>query len=356
MVLPTVWALFALVIMTAMAPSPAAATIVPEQPERIVAVGDLHADVAAWRAIARHAGLVDARGRWTGGRTVLVQMGDVPDRGPDSLSIVRDLMRLQREAAGAGGRVIVLVGNHEAMMMTGDLRYVSEGEYAAFADRGSARRREQVYRANRDMIEEGFRRRDPSMEREAIRAAWMKATPLGSVELQAAWHPRGWIGQWVLRNPAVARVGDTLFVHGGISSAYSEWTIERINAEVARALQRREQSADSIINNPDGPLWYRGYARSSGQAADNGTDRPKVEQQLETVLTRFGARRKVIGHTPDPSGILLLFEGRLARIDTGISAAYGGVPSYLEIQGDRLVPHLVPRPDPASPRSDADRW
>ena len=65
----------------------------------------------------------------------LVQMGDVVDRGPDSLKIIHDLMKLQREAPKRGGQVIVVLGNHEAMMMTDDMRYVHPGEYAAFADR-----------------------------------------------------------------------------------------------------------------------------------------------------------------------------------------------------------------------------
>ena len=101
-------------------------------PARIVAVGDLHGDYDAWEAIARGAGLVDAKGRWTGGKTTLVQLGDVPDRGPDSLKIIHQLMKLQREASRSGGKVIAMVGNHEAMNMTGDLRYVHPGEYRAF--------------------------------------------------------------------------------------------------------------------------------------------------------------------------------------------------------------------------------
>src|ERR1044072_163009 len=100
-------------------------------PARIVAVGDLHGDYDAWEAIAQAAGLVDAKGNGSGGSTVLVQMGDVADRGPDSLKIIRQLMKLQREARSKGGQVIALVGNHEAMNMTRDLRYVHPGEYAA---------------------------------------------------------------------------------------------------------------------------------------------------------------------------------------------------------------------------------
>ena len=88
---------------------------------------------------------------------ILVQTGDVTDRGPDSLKIIRDLQRLQREAARAGGRVVVLVGNHEAMNVTGDLRYVHPGEYAAFADRDSASRRDALYTANRAAFEAAAR-------------------------------------------------------------------------------------------------------------------------------------------------------------------------------------------------------
>ena len=107
---------------------PAAAA--PPPLHRIVAVGDLHGDFAAWRDIARAAQLVDSDGGWIGGDTVLVQTGDAVDRGPDSLRIVQDLMRLQREAPRAKGLVIALVGNHEAMNVTGDFRYVSAGDYA----------------------------------------------------------------------------------------------------------------------------------------------------------------------------------------------------------------------------------
>ena len=57
----------------------------PVSAQRIVAVGDLHGDYDAWIAIARGAGLIDARNRWAGGPATLVQLGDITDRGPDSL-------------------------------------------------------------------------------------------------------------------------------------------------------------------------------------------------------------------------------------------------------------------------------
>ena len=99
-------------------------------PARIIAIGDLHGDYEAFTQLLSQAELIDERGKWSGGSTILVQTGDVPDRGPDSLKIIQHLQRLQKQAPRRDGRVITLVGNHEAMNMTGDLRYVHEGEYA----------------------------------------------------------------------------------------------------------------------------------------------------------------------------------------------------------------------------------
>src|SRR4051812_41708429 len=86
----------------------AAAPAFSARQERIVAVGDLHGDYDAWLAIARAAGLVDARNRWVGGNSTLVQMGDITDREPDSLKIIRSIQQLQKEAPRTGGKVFVV--------------------------------------------------------------------------------------------------------------------------------------------------------------------------------------------------------------------------------------------------------
>lgn len=309
-------------------------------PARIVAIGDLHGDFVAWRAIAQAAGLIDGAGRWTGGPTILVQTGDVPDRGPDSLRIVDDLMRLQREAKKAGGQVVALVGNHEAMNVTDDLRYVTPAEFAAFATPDSARRRERVFAANQAAIAAAYRQREPALTDAAIRERWLAATPLGKVEHQSAWHPGGRIGRWIVRNPAVALIDGTLFVHGGIGTTYAALPVDEINRRVSAALVARDTAEAAIINDPDGPLWYRGLiAREPGAAAG-----PPGEQELATVLAAYRARRMVVGHTPSLSGIAFDQDGRLIRIDTGISAYYGGPLSWLEIVDGQATAHTVPRP------------
>ena len=316
---------------------------VPPAPiHRIVAVGDLHGDFAAWRDVARAAGLVDADGKWAGGQTVFVQTGDIPDRGPDSRRIVEDVMRLQKEAERAGGRVIPLVGNHEAMNMTDDLRYVAPGEFSAFADKNSARVRERTFSANRNVIEAAYRKRTPGMSTDQVKKAWLAATPLGQIEHQSAWHPTGQIGRWVLSNPAVALLDGTLFVHGGLSATYAKMSIPEINRRVALALNARDETPAAIINDDAGPLWYRGLVIPAKGATLT------VAQELDLVLAAYGAKRIVVGHTPSLSGIQIVEGGRLIRIDTGISAAFGGTPSYLEILDGEATAHIVPRSSPAA--------
>ena len=343
--------LFVSALMLAASPSPA------QTPARIVAVGDLHGDYAAWIDIARSAGVIDAKNRWSGGRTTLVQAGDITDRGPDSLKIIKHLRKLEKEAAKAGGRVVVLLGNHEAMNVTGDLRYVHPGEYAAFVDANSERLRETAYQANGKIFEANYRAKFPAMTARQIREAWFASTPLGLLEHQVAWSPKGELGRWATGLPALVKIGDTLFVHGGLSAAYAAVPAAEINRRVSTALANRETAPTSILNDPLGPLWYRGLITRgpafeqeiAAAAAAAGTvpqPRPGMAAELDMVLAGHGAKRLVVGHTPSTKGIAIDHGGKLIRIDTGISRHYGGQLSWLEIVGDRVTPHLVTRTGP----------
>jgi hypothetical protein len=341
-----VW--YLMVIAAVLMPS---AAVPQPAPQRIIAVGDLHGDFEAWRAIAAAAGVADAKGRWTGGNATLVQMGDVVDRGPDSLKIIHDLMKLQRDAPKRGGQVIVVLGNHEAMMMTDDMRYVHPGEFAAFADRDSKARRDRIYEANKAAVETAYRTKAPDMTAEAIRDEWLKTMPLGKIEYMLAWRPEGELGKWALANPAVVKLGDNLFVHGGISSAYASQSIEEINRQVVAALKARDASPTAIVNHPHGPLWYRGLVvRDDAEPAavapipHGAAFAPTILQEIDLVLLNYGVERIVVGHTPTRGGIIEDAGGKLWRTDSAISRAYGGTLTYLEIIGDRVTAHKLPRP------------
>jgi hypothetical protein len=321
-----------------------------QQPQRIVAVGDLHGDYDAWAQIARAAGIVDSRGHWAGGKTIFVQMGDVTDRGADSLKIVRSLQQLQREAPARGGRVVVILGNHEAMNVIGDYRYTTPGEYAAFADDQSPARRERTFELNRARLEANYRAKDPNMSPAAIRDAWLKDTPLGWVEHRQAWSPQGELGIWAANNPAIAKIDGTLFVHGGLSAEYSKLPLDTLNRRTMLAMRTGVGGANSILDDPLGPLWYRGLAMrdpdaEAARTGETGT-RPTQAEELDGVLAAYGAQRMVIAHTPNLKGIVITNGGKLARIDTGISRYYGGPLTFLEIVGNQMIPHIVPRSAP----------
>ena len=323
--------------------------------ERIVAVGDLHGDYDAWIDIARSAGLVDARNRWAGGTTILVQTGDITDRGPDSLKIIRHLQKLHKEAAKAGGRVVVLIGNHEAMNVTGDLRYVDPGEFAAFRDSRSEAVRQAAWDASSTQIIASYKAKYPAMTDKEIRADWFKVTPLGMLEHQRAWAPTGELGRWAATLPAIVKIGDTLFVHGGLSAAYTAaGGIDEINRRVRNAVAAGDKSPNSILADPLGPLWYRGLitrgpafeqevAAAATAAGKPNIPRPPIAEELGMVLAAFGAKRLVIGHTPNLAGIDISHGGKLVRIDTGNSRYYKGQPSWLEIAGGQVTPHAVTR-------------
>jgi len=136
--------------------------------ERVVAIGDVHGAHDQFVAILRAAGLIDGRARWSGGRAVLIQTGDILDRGNDSRKVIELLRRLEREARGAGGQVIALMGNHEFMRLAGDWRYVSPGEYDAFRDSGSI-----ALRAQAAALTE-------------FKEQFLREVPLGSIEMRQA--------------------------------------------------------------------------------------------------------------------------------------------------------------------------
>ena len=293
----------------------------------------MHGDYDAYAAILRNAGLIDAKGKWSGGDAILVQLGDVPDRGPDTKKIIEHLMKLEKQAPKSGGRVEALIGNHEAMNVTGDLRYVTPEEYAAFATSKSKRVRENYYKANAAALATFYRKKDPALTDEAVKAAFERDTPAGYIEHRIAWAPTGKFGAWAASHDAMLRLGDTLFVHGGVGAAYSAKPIDAINSEVRSALNA---GGGAILEDEAGPLWHRAFA----------SETPEGEADLVAALAAYGVKRIVIGHTPQVKGVKSLYGGRVIAVDTGASKYYGGTRSFLRIDaaGLRVNDDGVERP------------
>lgn len=244
--------------------------------ERVVAVGDVHGDHGQFVKALRLGGVIDGEDNWTGGRTHLVQLGDLLDRGPDSRKSMDLLMKLEEQAVRAGGRVHALIGNHEAMVLLRDYRYIHPGEDAAFGGR----------------------------------EAYLKAMSAEGV-----------YGRWIRSHNAVININDVLFVHGGLAPWHAEMSLDQINDAVRQDLQ--SGSKKGLAMNSGGPLWYRRLATEPGA---------EVAAALDPVLQAMGAARIVVGHTVSKDIIQIRAGGRVIMIDVGMSAAYGGRAACLVIE------------------------
>lgn len=312
--------------------------------ERIVAVGDVHGAFDQFVAILRAAGLIDTRNRWIGKKAVLVQTGDVTDRGPDSRKAIDLLRKLEGEAQRAGGRVVALLGNHEFMRLVSDWRYVSQGETDAFKNSDSADLRERAFVVFSTEAEKAAKAVGKPFDAAAYREQFMKEIPLGSLEMRFAFEAKGEYGAWVRQRAAIARINGILFLHGGVSDAAASLGCEGINAAVRKELLSLpiplEQVPSLFSASETGPLWYRGLANEAEAS---------LAPKLDMILQQMGARAVVIGHTTVPGRVNVRLGGRIIQIDTGmVSGEFypGGVASALELHGDKMTAIYLDRREP----------
>jgi hypothetical protein len=394
---PSAWLLAVLCLFLATSSS---GQIVQQAPARIVAIGDVHGDYDDLAAMLKRTGLLDENLDWTARGVALVQTGDFLDRGPKDREVMDLLMRVEKEASKKGSRAIVLLGNHEVMNMIGDLRYVAPETYASFADKNSEKRRQSAWREYVDFRKSLAKRREqpaPVLTAEDEKA-WMDAHPPGYLEHREAFGPAGKYGRWLREHSAVAQVGDTVFVHGGISPPLAATGVENINkkvraevtafdtygqyfleqklilpffdlVEVTKAAQdeldalkaeegrkEAELTAAGKKFKPDPDVeqqmthlrgflaytgWYSVHPEGPlwfrGYAEWNDVD---GAAQIEKLRVALKVERLVVGHSPQRDGrIKVRFDGRVFLIDTGMLTSYyaGGRPSALEIQGGNFT-------------------
>ncbi len=349
-------------------------------PSRIVAVGDVHGAADAFAGILQRAGLIDAERRWIGGTAVLVQTGDLLARGTEVRAVLDLLIALEPQAAAAGGKVQVLLGNHEMMELLGEPRDVAPELFQKFVDEGSDARREEAFRAASKM----------NRGKPLDKAEWLAAHLPGYVEYREAFSPNGRYGRWLRTKPIIAEIEGTVFLHGGVNPEYTTESVANLNRRARRDLadwdegfrwlqrqnlvlpfstlievvhaaqaelvrfEARRRAGDPLADddvflartlvpivkvdestmlNPHGPLWFRGY---STWTDDEGSSR------VAALLRKYRVKRFVTGHTPQQQGrITSRFGGGLFLIDTGMvnGRFYPfGRPSALEIVGDTVTP------------------
>ena len=242
-------------------------------PARIAAVSDVHGHLDDLLALLKAQGVVDERLHWRFGAGHLVVAGDVMDRGDQVTEALWFIRALEGEARRAGGRVHMLLGNHEAMVASGDLRYTSLRYIGA---------------------------------------------PPGMPAPQAALGPDAEFGRWLRSKPAVVKLGPFLFAHGGLSPALVArgLSMEAVNAGIRAHLGERGRGEDeaSFLLGPEGPLWFRGYFAGQEAAVDDA--------QVDAILAAFHAKAIVVGHTT-VDGVEALHGGKVYAIDAGLKEGRG---------------------------------
>lgn len=298
---------------------------------RVVVFGDLHGDYAKFHDMLVEAGLVDSRDNWSGGKTHLVQLGDVPDRAPDTRRIMDLLMKLEPQARRAGGYVHALIGNHEVMNMEGDLRYTTPEEFAAFATRDSAEIRDRYYGVVVAALKahpppEGLPKFDA-----AFRTRFDAEHPLGWVEHQIAWSTEGVYGRWVLTHGAIIRIDDALYMHGGLGPAFAAFDDEVMNKAVIAALNHQPEAKGGppdILWNEQGPLWYRGLAQH---------DEAVEAANVDAILTPRHVSQIIIGHTKQYPEVNARFGGKVLLTDVFAPNRCADPHAFLIKEGDTLT-------------------
>jgi len=303
---------------------------------RVIAIGDLNGAYDVLLDILRGTGLIDRKLAWSGKRAELVQMGDLFNRGGGAVRALRLLLGLQRQARRAGGKVTILLGNHEVMTALRHEGYCTEEEYLSFAT--AAERRAwpgRVQRAMRRLMRQ--RPEGILLPIEPRLEAWKVAHVPGRSQLRRALGARARLGRALRALPVAYVTSRALFVHGGLLPEWAHAGVEGLNQQAracwaAARVNLWSLPKKSLFRSPTGPLWNRSLLAGG----------PRAQRELSESLALVGAERMVVGHTQTaslPRGraghILVTSAGRLVAVDVGLSSSERALSAALIIDGER---------------------
>jgi predicted MPP superfamily phosphohydrolase len=247
--------------------------------QSICVISDIHGNFENYITLLKEASVIDGNLRWKFGSGHLVILGDIFDRGEKVTEILWHVFDLEKQALKAGGMVHMVLGNHELMILSGDLRYINE-KYIITG----------------------------------------KFTGLSYSELFSG---SSVLGMWLRSKPVAITINDILFIHAGISAEMirNNLEVKDINkffydGLAGKVLTDSSQNAKLILLIGDnGPLWYRGYFSEKG-----------IEDQvLDKILSFYGVNHIIVGHTPG-NEIRSSHQGKIFGIDAGMA---NGLPGEL---------------------------
>jgi hypothetical protein len=244
--------------------------------EDLWVVGDVQGFLAPFQRVLRESQLIDADAHWRAGGATLVVVGDLVDRGPDGIGVIEFLMHLQTEAHRLGGRVVVLIGNHDVLLL-------------------------------------GARRFG-----EPLLTWWLQSGGVpGDLEALTEAH-----ATWLVQLPAIHLEREVLMMHAD-AMFYLDYgaSIAEVNGGFSQ-----------ILTGDDPDAWQHVLSQFEEHRAFSGLD---GEANLERYMSTFGARLLVHGHTPVPRMLQVPAEtvsrayeyrgGKCVNVDPGI---YLGGPGF----------------------------
>jgi len=236
------------------------------EPEKIFAVSDVEGEFQGFRKLMMANGVFDEHFNWTFGKGHLVIAGDLFDRGKQVTEYLWLLYRLEEKAKAAGGYVHVILGNHDIMNLSGDLRYVD-------------------------------------------RKYLLSAESLG-MDYMSLFDKNTELGRWLRSKNVMEKIGDKLFVHAGISPELIKlgYGIQQLN-DLARPYydtpKKDLRLSLQTVFGKDGPFWYRGYFMA-----------PRATMQdVDNALRLYGCKQIIVGHTIVNKNITAYYERKIIGID-----------------------------------------
>jgi len=246
--------------------------------EKIVVIGDIHADYEVLIAVLKKAGLINDKLEWIGGKTYLVMIGDLVDgkarvdnwTGDSDLKVINFLSKLIKLAKRKGGDVIILLGNHEFMNIRGNFTYSGDN---GIREMGGELKRLKYFN---------------NQFRTFAKKCYLAVN----------------IGGWI-------------FCHAGIPPEISKkYSIHKLNVMLQNFLSNEMNLHEDnvffdIISGENGILTTREFGANTINC-----------KRLSNTLTNLHANHMVIGHTVQEK-VNEVCNKKLWRVDVGLSRAFG---------------------------------
>jgi hypothetical protein len=258
-----------------------------KKPDKIFAISDIEGNYYDFVTSLKNNGIIDDELNWKFGKGHLVLLGDFVDRGQYVTQVLWLIYKLEQEAKNSGGKVHYILGNHEIMMIAGYYKYVN------------IRYKILSYKCGINMYD-----------------LYSDQTELGA---------------WLRSKNVIEKIGDIVFVHGGISDSLFQlnFSIPRLNRIARKSIYNPWTEityAYDILLDDNSILWYRGYIEDDHNSG-------KISQEsIDNILSYYKARKVVIGHTI-VDDISTDYEGKVIRIDVN---HYRNLSSGILIEGDKI--------------------